>query len=614
MMLRSIRWAATVCLFFCAVHTSERASACTGDVNGDRIVNAVDLATLLSQWSANAPGASCDLDGNGRVEGVDLGMMLAAWGPCPQPTLQSVAPSEGLITGGTTITIVGTNLQHVQSVRVCGILASSAIALDNNTITAVTTATGGSYPGLGPVTVTTTGGTATLSDAFRYVAPSPTLETVSPSSGPPSGSTSVLLTGTHFVPPVAVTFGGVPATNVQVLSPSTVRAFSPGGAIGPCDVAVTTAAGTATLANAFSYVPPPPTISSVTPTVGRVTGGTMVTVRGTNFVHPVQVEFGDVLGASVEVISPDSLTVVSPARTAGECDVAVTTAGGTAVRSNAFRFTEGPYAPPWSTLLDEHVDASVVVDPEVRAAIAATGYAWRVRDLATQIEMVLIPPGTFDMGCSPSDQLACEGDESPVRTVVLKHPIYVGRYEVTQTQWIARFGSNPSFFSGPGGDLSRPVENVSLNFVQVFLSQAGLRLPTEAEWEYAYRAGTTTAFHGWAAQSNGTNNDALLSNIAWCDSNNSPYGTKPVGQKPSNGFGLHDMAGNVMEWVSDWYGADYYLTAPTVNPTGPSAGSLRIVRGGAWGSNANFCRSSKRYAVSPTLKNGSIGFRVARNP
>jgi formylglycine-generating enzyme required for sulfatase activity len=74
------------------------------------------------------------------------------------------------------------------------------------------------------------------------------------------------------------------------------------------------------------------------------------------------------------------------------------------------------------------------------------------------------------------------------------------------------------------------------------------------------------------------------------------------------------MAGNVMEWVSDWYGADYYSTAPAVNPTGPSSGSLRIVRGGAWGSNANFCRSSKRYAVSPTLKNGSIGFRVARNP
>ena len=118
---------------------------------------------------------------------------------------------------------------------------------------------------------------------------------------------------------------------------------------------------------------------------------------------------------------------------------------------------------------------------------------------------------------------------------------------------------------------NRPVEAVSWNTIQGFLSATGMRLPTEAEWEYAYRAGTTTAFHGWAGQPAGTNDDSLVGNIAWYSSNSGGQ-TRPVGGKAANGFGLHDMAGNVWEWVSDWYGSSYYASSPLEDPQGPTSG------------------------------------------
>jgi formylglycine-generating enzyme required for sulfatase activity len=275
--------------------------------------------------------------------------------------------------------------------------------------------------------------------------------------------------------------------------------------------------------------------------------------------------------------------------------------------------------PAWATLIEAAPNPAVVTSSTLRAAIMATGYAWRVRDTATQIEMVLIPPGTFQMGCSASGAYACNSDENPVHTVTLTNAFYMGRHEVTQAQWQARMGSNPSYFQSassvvPAAQVpNRPVEKVSLNTVQGFLAQTGMRLPTEAEWEYAYRAGTTTAFHAMTGYPQGTNDDTLVGNIAWYEPN-SDWQTHPVGGKLANGYGLHDMAGNVHEWVSDWYGSTYYSSSPQNNPTGPASGSFRVVRGGSWGNTPNDLRASDRFSDTPGHASGFVGFRVARAP
>ncbi len=262
----------------------------------------------------------------------------------------------------------------------------------------------------------------------------------------------------------------------------------------------------------------------------------------------------------------------------------------------------------WATVISWMPDSSIVTDPQLRASIAATGQPWRVQDTATGIEMMLIPPGTFQMGCSPSVQLACAQSESPVHQVTLTRAYYLARYEVTQAQWMATMGSNPS--SWPGADL--PVNRVEREIIGVFLKATGMRLPTEAEWEWAYRAGTTTAFHGFDGQLSGTNDDTLLPSIAWYSANSGGQ-THPVGGKPGNGFGLHDMSGNVAEWVQAWF-ADYPST-PQVDPTGPvfpPPQGCVVIRGGSWVGDANPARASARSACGVGL--GELGFRVARNP
>jgi len=278
-----------------------------------------------------------------------------------------------------------------------------------------------------------------------------------------------------------------------------------------------------------------------------------------------------------------------------------------------------PQVPSWATLLESYPDPAVVTDAALRAAIIETGYAWRVRDNATQIEMLLIPPGTFNMGCSPSNEFACAPDENPVHAVTLTNAFYTGRYEVTQAQWTAKMGSNPSSFHSPNAEVpaaqvpNRPVETVSWNQVQGFLAASGLRLPTEAEWEYAYRAGTTTAYHSMPGYPNGTNDASLAGIIGWQTVNFAGY-TRPVGLKAANGFGLHDMLGNVEEWVNDWYSDAYYASSPSINPPGPASGVHRAARGGGWLGSTYFVRASSRTNVAPTFWSSGFGFRVARNP
>jgi formylglycine-generating enzyme required for sulfatase activity len=274
---------------------------------------------------------------------------------------------------------------------------------------------------------------------------------------------------------------------------------------------------------------------------------------------------------------------------------------------------------PWATVLEQSPDPAIVTSGSLRKAIAATGLPWRVRDNLTNIEMVLIPPGSFNMGCSASNQWGCNFAENPVHTVTLTNAFYMGRYEVTQGQWTARMGSNPSSFQSASAEVpaaqvpNRPVETVSWNTVQGFLTATGMRLPTEAEWEYACRAGTTTAFHGWPAQTEGTNDDTQVGNIAWFGSNSNSQ-TRPVGGKAPNGFGLHDMAGNVWEWVNDWYSSTYYASNPVTDPLGPASGATRVLRGGSWGADSSFQRSSVRGGGTPGGTSFSRGFRVARAP
>ncbi len=271
-----------------------------------------------------------------------------------------------------------------------------------------------------------------------------------------------------------------------------------------------------------------------------------------------------------------------------------------------------PGVPAWATLLEFAPNPAVVTNAGLRAAITATGLAWRVRDTATQVEMLLVPPGTFQMGCSTgSIQYACDPPELPVHQVTLTNAFYMGRYEVTQAQWQAKMGSNPSSFTSASAQVptaqvpNRPVELVSWNSVQGYLNATGMRLPTEAEWEYACRAGTNTPFY------NGSTDDGTVGALAW-HSQTSGNQTRPVGGKAANALGLHDMLGNVWEWVEDWYGS--YSPTPQTDPTGPASASNRVLRGGAWNNITIFVRSSFRGNDTPGITDRSFGFRVARNP
>jgi formylglycine-generating enzyme required for sulfatase activity len=261
--------------------------------------------------------------------------------------------------------------------------------------------------------------------------------------------------------------------------------------------------------------------------------------------------------------------------------------------------------PGWATMLEMAPDATIVTDPVLRAAIVATGRPWRVRDTGTGIEMLLMPPGAFEMGCTPSNRSGCNGDENPTHSVTLTQAFYMGRCEVTQGQWVAKMGNNPSNFQGYSDSVNRPVEQVTWDAAQDYVRVTGMRLPSEAEWEFACRAGTTTAFN------NGSDDDNTVANVAWYVENSEGQ-THAVGNKEANALGFYDMAGNVWEWVNDWYDGSYYSTSPATNPGGPVSGTSRVLRGGSWYYDSGKVRSSYRSTYGST--GIDFGFRVARNP
>ena len=225
------------------------------------------------------------------------------------------------------------------------------------------------------------------------------------------------------------------------------------------------------------------------------------------------------------------------------------------------------------------------------------------------IEFVWIPAGEFRMG---STGRYAYDDEKPVTRVRISRGYWLGKYEVTQGQWEGVMGGNPSRFENCGQDC--PVERVSWNDVQAFIRKLNgrlggerYRLPTEAEWEYAARAGTTSdTYAGNVTDPRGE--DPVLNRIAWYNENSGGR-THRVGRKTPNAFGLHDMMGNVWEWVGDWYGD--YPGGTVTDPVGPASGSLRVSRGGSCGSNARFCRSANRSRNSPG-RGSNLGFRLLR--
>jgi len=270
--------------------------------------------------------------------------------------------------------------------------------------------------------------------------------------------------------------------------------------------------------------------------------------------------------------------------------------------------------PAWGSLIEALPDPAVIYDAGIRQAIIATGSAWRVRDNLTGMEMILVPGGSFQMGCPT--ETGCYADEYPLHPVTLSSSLYIGRYEVTQAQWVAQMNYNPSYFQPPQfpGSMDRPVDWVSWNNIQSFLSITGMTLPTEAQWEYAARAGTTTTYHGTASQPGGSDDPSILPSIAWYGMapGDPVYGTQVGGLKLANGFGLHDMTGNVWEWVRDRYAADYYSYSPVMDPMGPATGNYRPIRGGGCGYDADSCRISARGEAPTGFAHGMIGFRVTR--
>ena len=307
----------------------------------------------------------------------------------------------------------------------------------------------------------------------------------------------------------------------------------------------------------------------------------------------------------------------------------------------------------WATVVEKEADPKVVTDPALRSAIAATGLPWRVRDKGTGIELLLVPPGSFLMGASQGDAEAMSG-EIPAHPVAITSPYYLGRYEVTESQFRRGLARDPAAAEPPAEAAAPPAGlrivpraeardrdgNVATGSVQVqvrngeggivtvgvggptpepenratspvlpaaatwgrceaFCRATGLRLPTEAEWEYACRAGTQTTRYG------------ELDAIAWHRGNSADQ-LQAIGTKAANALGLHDMLGNVWEWVGDWYAE--YTRNPQTDPKGPDAGVERIMRGGFWNDGTVDCRSSQRYAVTVSEFASRVGLRVARNP
>jgi len=289
----------------------------------------------------------------------------------------------------------------------------------------------------------------------------------------------------------------------------------------------------------------------------------------------------------------------------------------------------------WANILEQEPNPQVVTDADLRKRIQETGLPWRVQDKVSGIEMLLVPQGKFEMGMSPSDSDAL-ANEKPDHLVTISKPFYLGRTEVTQGQWFKVMKENPSNFKvqNPRAAMievlmkqgitkedalsmtasasikidALPVEKVSWEDCQLFCAMAGFHLPTEAQWEYACRAGVSAPRYG------------EVNDIAWHEGNANGE-TNQVAQKLPNPLGFYDMIGNLWEWTSDVYVPGFYTICkdgvidPRATAMKSTPEAIRyVVRGSSWGRNASTCRATVRAGIVGTEQNRFFGFRVARDP
>jgi formylglycine-generating enzyme required for sulfatase activity len=356
-------------------------------------------------------------------------------------------------------------------------------------------------------------------------------------------------------------------------------------------------------------VPSDAVLTGVFPKRGLASGGASIKITGQNLTAVTGVYFGGAypMGNPATILSKKwgEIQVALPPWPAGSdpIDICVTFPGPSGLQiatlSQSFQYANLD----WAIILDNQPNPAIVYNSQMRDKIAKSGLPARVRHYYTGMEMLLVPEGTFNMGCSASQDFACSDDELPVHPVTITEPFYLARRE-----W--QYQEHPNY---QGAVFEGPVFEYSWNELQPILQNYGLRMPTEAEWEYAYRAGTTTAYH---AANNGNPdyiNGSNLESLKWligCFIMNIEN-PQPCGPRAPNGLGFYDMTGSVGEFVADWYGP--YAADAQSDPTGPANGTGRVVRGGHYYDWYGRSRSSSRASWSPSLVSQlGLGVRPAK--